>query len=915
MESELVGEKRKMELDFDGLLQILAKNLYNTKDVFIRELIQNAHDACWRRHHRDEDFDIGQAAIDILPDLTTEPGRIVFRDNGEGMTLANLVDYLSTIGRSGTRAARDEAPETIGQFGIGFLSGFVVGSHVEVRTRHFSAKPGEALIWRSDGKQDYTIGSGTMNRIGTEVTITLKDSSERGFVSEEAVKKAIVAYADMLRIPIYINDPHHMGGGANTRTMPWEKEMSESERDFENRLFLERRVPDNVLEVIPVYLEDTQGLLYITKNRAIGTDLPRTMRLFVRRMHVNDNASDLLPPWASFVNGIINSTSIEPNAARDNFMRDDAAIDLQKRLGDCVIAHLEDLRERDPARLTQILRYQDLAIKAACHLHDDFFKRFASVLEWRVNPGSPLKFEGRSEGLEDREHGDGIDDSRNARRVTLPRLLEALPSPDGGGPKRLSFFSSMLARTQFFQIADATGTTVVDASFPYEAELLRTWAGWHDDEVILVRSGQVDDPSIFADLKMPEDEPVRRLAEYMSRSISPGGRGRVEVTARRIKPDSLASLLRDEEQSSALQKAYNMLNDANTSGELKRMAEEMIRMSRNAEMRMLINAFNPLVRSVAALCETMMQNREGRGRTVAEELMRGLYNSAILSNQRMLSAQNARIFYDQFQSMMRMIIDTTKVTEALSAERDALSARVDALAPARATLQRDYLRGFHITPFAEEFTPVRKAMRELVERHFGCELYDATSETRDGRIGANVKSHIRDADFFIVDITGPRPGVMNANAMIEFGAVSMARPDAPILPIARVAGKGEKFELPADIGELIYTPYAVGDTPEGWRAAWREGFEKDSAFRDLLAQRPVRYISAETIRAALARPELRGTALQDEQIRALCKIFPTGTAWRDVGADRVAEMLGGGPVMAAIAPLLISAIQAEAERR
>ncbi len=141
------SKKLKMELDFDGLLQILAKNLYNKKDVFIREITQNSHDACWRRHHRDDAFDIGQAAIDILPDLTADPGRIVFRDNGEGMTNDDLVEFLSTIGRSGTKEAREDAPEVIGQFGIGFLSGFVIGCRVEVRTRHFTAEPEEALLW------------------------------------------------------------------------------------------------------------------------------------------------------------------------------------------------------------------------------------------------------------------------------------------------------------------------------------------------------------------------------------------------------------------------------------------------------------------------------------------------------------------------------------------------------------------------------------------------------------------------------------------------------------------------------------------------------------------------------------------------------------------------------------------------
>jgi molecular chaperone HtpG len=264
----------KMELDFDGLLQILAKNLYNKKDVFIRELIQNAHDACWRRHHRDPQFDIGQAAIDILPDLTSDPGRIIFRDNGEGMREEDLIGFLSAIGRSGTHAGKEEAPETIGQFGIGFLSGFVVGSRIEVRTRHFSAPSDGALLWQNDGGQDYSITPTQMDRVGTEVTITLKDASERGHVNEQAVRKAILDYADLLKVPIYVNDPHHVGGGVNTRIMPWERQLSEAERHLEYMLFLDKRVPDHILEIIPVDLPKTKGLLYLTKTRMIGLDTP-----------------------------------------------------------------------------------------------------------------------------------------------------------------------------------------------------------------------------------------------------------------------------------------------------------------------------------------------------------------------------------------------------------------------------------------------------------------------------------------------------------------------------------------------------------------------------------------------------------------------------------------------------------------
>ncbi|HBL29809.1 MAG TPA: HSP90 family protein, partial [Acidobacteria bacterium] len=93
--------------------------LYSEKKVFIRELIQNAHDAIQRRAVKDPSFNREQGHIDILTDLTASPARIIFRDNGLGMSVEDLEEFLSTIGKSGTKAARDEAPEVIGQFGIG----------------------------------------------------------------------------------------------------------------------------------------------------------------------------------------------------------------------------------------------------------------------------------------------------------------------------------------------------------------------------------------------------------------------------------------------------------------------------------------------------------------------------------------------------------------------------------------------------------------------------------------------------------------------------------------------------------------------------------------------------------------------------------------------------------------------------
>ncbi|MFT5327382.1 MAG: molecular chaperone HtpG [Planctomycetaceae bacterium] len=151
----------EMQFDFDGLIKLLAGHLYSEKKVFIRELVQNAHDAIQRRAHAEDGFSAGTSGrIDIISSLAEEPYHVIFRDNGTGMSKADLEDYLSSIGTSGTRAARenDHVPDVIGQFGIGFLSGFVVASRIEVRTRHFKDDdPKQGWLWKNEGRKDYTL--------------------------------------------------------------------------------------------------------------------------------------------------------------------------------------------------------------------------------------------------------------------------------------------------------------------------------------------------------------------------------------------------------------------------------------------------------------------------------------------------------------------------------------------------------------------------------------------------------------------------------------------------------------------------------------------------------------------------------------------------------------------------------------
>jgi len=219
---------QEMRFDFDGLIQLLARNLYSEKDVFIRELIQNAHDSIQRRKAHGDGFG-GRI------DLETKPEELLFivRDNGIGMNRADVENYLSTVGRGATREEKAAGVENlIGQFGIGFLSAFVVADKVEVRTR--KAGETQAWLWCNNGSKDYQLDPCDKPDIGTEVVVHLKSAADKGVIDEEQVQKVIRHYADMLAIPIHLN---RSTAPINTMIMPWERNASRDEIMMDSLLY------------------------------------------------------------------------------------------------------------------------------------------------------------------------------------------------------------------------------------------------------------------------------------------------------------------------------------------------------------------------------------------------------------------------------------------------------------------------------------------------------------------------------------------------------------------------------------------------------------------------------------------------------------------------------------------------------
>ncbi|MCX5233824.1 ATP-binding protein [Streptomyces prunicolor] len=861
----------EMSFDFEGLIQMIANNLYSEKKVFIRELIQNAHDGIRRRTQRDGV--VGRIDVETRPqDL-----EITIRDTGIGMNREDLEGYLSNIGKSLTKEERERDNSLIGQFGIGFLAAFVVASKVRVTTRKVGAKTG--WLWENEGSKEYRLTECEVPAAGTTVTVTLAGAEDRGIIQESEVRTLIRHYADMLTIPIHLNGSQEP---ENTMHMPWERTgVTPMELDYDLRVYVQRTLNDRVLEVIPVQLRNgvkAEGVLYITPDRLYAVDQPRTIRLFQRRMFLCEDQPDILPKWARFINGVINTPDLTPTSARDNYLRDDQWSALRDALGDLVIEHLERLRDTQRKRFVDIARYHRTSFTSASYYYGDFFAKFADLLLWRTNC------------LPDEPGGTTVSDPLNETGTavalrTLPEILERLPGPEDE-PKTLQCVTGMDAARQYFEIANAAGTTVVDASFVFEPQLLDAYTRLPGVSLRLVHIDREDAPSgdaIFRPTTGEEGAAVQGLADRMSAVLRTPQGHNIRTEAREFKPSDITAVLRTDPRTDAQIEAEEVLRDPNASPGAREMAEAIQRMTVGTGHRLTINASNELVQRLAAHHENVSPE--------VGQLMLALYHSAVLANGQLITAHAAAAFHDQLQQLMGRSLEALDLEARCRTLDDRLRAaqgRSRATAEPSRSTHRSF---FMITPFAPRYRPVIDACRELVEQQWGYELVVASERQEDHRLLDNVQVLMDGADGFIAEITDSNP-----NVMFELGAAFADRRERPVILLRESASAGATA-LPADLQALLYIAYALDDPSlaehlraEMWKSRTLRALVGDS-------QHP-RYVGAK-----LLTERIKPVVLAPETIDKLASRYRTTQDWLAAEPEEVAKLLK--PEDQGLAPFIV----------
>ena len=379
-------------VDIAGVIEIMGSSLYSRLDTPIRELIQNAHDAIMRRRSRDLTF---RGRIDIVQDAAA--GTLTFVDDGIGLSAEDAEQFLGTlgIGITGLLKGRgsDEQRENvtgdsdhlIGQFGIGLFSAFMLADQLVVESRR-EDQP-EAIRWEAGPGTSIQLSSSERTTTGSSVCLHLKPQFRVMAEAPEQLESAIRQYADFLNIPIHLNGSSVR---VNVINVAWFEPTPDQEAI---ELELASYFNESPLDVIPIRLEkpvSIAGALYISPQRTPGFADEPTVAVTVRRMVISRRVRDLIPPWASFLRGVLELEDCSPTASREDLVRDDRFQMVRTSLDDFLFSHLEKMADDEPGRLEAIVNWHRYVLAGAALAEHRLRTLLARVYRFKTSRGALL---------------------------------------------------------------------------------------------------------------------------------------------------------------------------------------------------------------------------------------------------------------------------------------------------------------------------------------------------------------------------------------------------------------------------------------------------------------------------------------------------------------------------------------------
>ncbi len=358
--------KHTFSAEISKLLKLMIHSLYTNKDIFLRELISNASDACDKLRYLAVTEpqllgDDAQLKITILSDKQNKT--VTIFDNGIGMNREDLVAHLGTIAKSGTQEflnsltgdAKKDMP-LIGQFGVGFYSAFIVSNKVRVESR--KAGEGQGYFWESDGEGEFAVGDVDKVTRGTKITLYIKEGEEE-YLDKFRLRHIAQTYSDHISFPIEYVDGDGKAETVNKASALWMRPKSEiTEEQYKEFYHHIAHSPDTPWMKLHNKAEgavEYTNLLFIPSIQPFDLfhpDRKRRVKLYVKRVFITDEGTDIIPHYLRFLRGVIDSEDLPLNISRETLQQNPVLIRIRDSVVRRVLSELTKQAEKDPEDYT-----------------------------------------------------------------------------------------------------------------------------------------------------------------------------------------------------------------------------------------------------------------------------------------------------------------------------------------------------------------------------------------------------------------------------------------------------------------------------------------------------------------------------------------------------------------------------------
>ena len=368
-------EEKIFKAETKELLNLMIHSIYTNKEIFLRELISNANDAIDKLKFKsltDTDILKGNDKFRIDISVDKDNRTLTVSDNGIGMTYEEVDDNIGTIAKSGSKLFKEQLEEAkkgdidiIGQFGVGFYSGFIVADKITLETKSPYSENG--VKWISSGDGNYEIEEISKQDRGTKITLHLKDGDEYNeFLEDWKIKELVKKYSNYIRYEIYFGDEV-----INSTKPIWKKDKKELKDEDYNEFYkatfhdwndpllhINLKVQGNIEYNALLFIPKKLPFDYYTKN------FKRGLQLYTKNVFIMEKCEDLIPEYFNFISGLVDCDSLSLNISREILQQNSELQVISKNLEKKIISELEKILKNDREKYIEFWKEFGRSIKA-----------------------------------------------------------------------------------------------------------------------------------------------------------------------------------------------------------------------------------------------------------------------------------------------------------------------------------------------------------------------------------------------------------------------------------------------------------------------------------------------------------------------------------------------------------------------